>query len=225
MTHTDKVSVVEIPSIKMNRLTLRDQVHQTLLNSITDGTLRPGSVLLETELAESFGVSRGTVREALRSLQQAGLVDSDSRGRSAVHEPTPREIQELFRVRAALEGLAIREIIELPNRQEIVAELRKQLPPTQKGEFNTVLNKDLAFHEQICRASGNTILLNSWKHLEAQMRIGLFAAAREESLEIMDGNRHIPVLDAIENGDPAAAEEIIRAHMEEASLQWDSSMS
>ncbi|WP_156322950.1 GntR family transcriptional regulator [Corynebacterium deserti] len=209
----------------MNRLTLRDQVHQTLLNSITDGTLRPGSVLLETELAESFGVSRGTVREALRSLQQAGLVDSDTRGRSAVHEPNVQEIQELFRVRAALEGLAIREIIELPNRQEIVAELREKLPPTQKGEFTTILNKDLAFHEQICRASGNTILLNSWKNLEAQMRIGLFAAAREESLEIMDGTRHIPVLDAIENGDPAAAEEIIRAHMEEAAQQWASSMS
>ncbi|QDQ19523.1 GntR family transcriptional regulator [Corynebacterium glutamicum] len=208
----------------MNRLTLRDQVHQTLLNSITDGTLRPGSVLLETELAESFGVSRGTVREALRSLQQAGLVDSDTRGRSTVHEPDAQEIQELFRVRAALEGLAIREIIELPNRQEIVETLREQIPPTQKGEFNAVLNKDLAFHEQICRASGNKILLNSWKHLEAQMRIGLFAAAREESLEIMDGTRHLPVLDAIENGDPAAAEEIIRAHMEEAAQQWDSSM-
>ena len=83
------------------------------------------------ELATHLGVSRGTVREALRHLQQEGLVTAGNRGMLRVSTVTPQEVRELFRVRAALEGLAVAEIIASPRKGAAVATLREAL--TQHG--------------------------------------------------------------------------------------------
>ena len=77
---------------KLSRLTLREQVLESLREAVLTGTFRPGDHLGETELAESYGVSRGTVREALRTLEQARLVTSDSRGKVWVRTLRPEEI-------------------------------------------------------------------------------------------------------------------------------------
>jgi len=105
------VSADPLPSL--DRSTLRERALRSLRAAITSGRYRPGDHLGEVELASHLGVSRGTVREALRHLQQEGLVTAGNRGMLRVNSVTPREIRELFRVRAALEGLAVTEIIAL----------------------------------------------------------------------------------------------------------------
>src|SRR6185312_1588614 len=94
---------------------------------ITSGRYRPGDHLGEVELASHLGVSRGTVREALRHLQQEGLVTAGARGMLRVSQLTPTEVRELFQVREALEGLAVAQIIASPRRQDAAEALRKAL--------------------------------------------------------------------------------------------------
>ena len=78
------------------------------------GSYRPGDHLGEVELATGLGISRGTVREALRHLEQEGLVEAGPRGRLRVNSLTAEEIRGLYQVRAALEGLAATTIIRSP---------------------------------------------------------------------------------------------------------------
>lgn len=208
---------------RVNRLTLREQVLENLREAIVTGEFRPGAILTETDLAERYDVSRGTVREALRTLQTAGLVTGDARGTQRVHVPDDREIVEVYRVRAALEGLALREIIASPDRAEYARELRAALPPQDSSlTFIEALNVDLAFHEQLCRLSANTILLESWKRLEDQMRVVLLSSGRTEPLDIMSHAHHAPIVDAIDEGDLDKASQLIYAHMDLAASQWSS---
>src|SRR5919109_131089 len=86
----------------LDRSTLRERALEALRLAITSGQYRPGDHLGEVELASRLGVSRGTVREALRHLQQEGLVVSGARGMLRVRSHTATEVRELFQVRAAL---------------------------------------------------------------------------------------------------------------------------
>src|SRR5919199_1532613 len=104
-----------------DRSTLRERAPGALRSAITSGQYRPGDHLGEVELAGRLGVSRGTVREALRHLQQEGLVTAGARGMLRVRRHSATEIKELFQVRAALEGLAVRLLIASPKRDAAVA--------------------------------------------------------------------------------------------------------
>src|SRR3954451_19186826 len=104
------------PLTSLDRSTLRERALEALRAAITSGQYRPGDHLGEVELGKHLGVSRGTVREALRHLQQEGLVTAGNRGMLRVNALSPTEVRELFRVRAALEGLAVAEIIASPQR-------------------------------------------------------------------------------------------------------------
>jgi len=205
----------------LNRLTLREQVLDALRTAITSGELRPGSDLGEGELAERSGVSRGTVREALRFLQQSRLVSGDARGKLQVHRATQREIAEIFSVRGALEGHAVQTIVALPDRRSRVERLRAALPPeTLDGDFTTHMNLDLAFHERLTELSGNATLLDNWRLLEDRMRIVFFSTGVTQPVPIMARTHHWPIVEAIEVGDAERARRTVHLHMNEASQIW-----
>src|SRR4051795_11151040 len=133
------------PLSNLDRSTLRERALEALRSAITSGQYRPGDHLGEVELGKHLGVSRGTVREALRHLQQEGLVTAGNRGMLRVSSVSPQEIRELFRVRAALEGLAVTEIIASPRHDIAVATLRTALAklPDTPGDFAENLEADL----------------------------------------------------------------------------------
>lgn len=138
-----------------------------------------------------------------------------------MHVPDEREISEVYRVRAALEGLALREIIASPDRDDYARALREAHPPEGGGlNFVEALDIDLSFHEQLCRLSGNEILLETWKRLEDQMRVVLLSSGRAEPLELMGRAHHAPIVDAIEAADLEQATELIYEHMDIAANQW-----
>lgn len=212
---------VSRPVAALNRLTLREQVLESLLNDITSGRLLPGTDLIETELAEGYGVSRGTVREALRFLQQARLVAGDARGKLRVHTASQREIADIFNVRASLEGSAVRDIIGSSTRAEAAVILRNALPPQDMhGDFTTHMNLDLAFHRRICELSGNSTLLDLWRGLEDRMRIVFFSTGEVEPVPIMSKSHHEPIVRCIEEGDVAQAQMTLLRHMNAASRLW-----
>src|SRR3954465_7634113 len=136
------------PLASLDRSTLRERALESVRSAIISGQYRPGDHLGEVELATSLGVSRGTVREALRHLQQEGLVTAGNRGMLRVNSLNPAEVRALFRVRAALEGLAVAEIPASPEREAAVARLRKALAQLADadGDFAARVEADLGFH-------------------------------------------------------------------------------
>lgn len=212
-----------IPGLpKLSRLTLREQVLESLRQAILTGTLRPGDHLAETDLAESYGVSRGTVREALRTLEQAGLATSDSRGKVWVRTLRSEEIEEIFRVRAALEALAVEEII-IKGEQAIAAgELQQLLPPSRREQVSYLdrLSLDLRFHERLCELSGNSTLLETWQGLEGRMRVVMFSPGEGDPINIMNDEHHKPLVTALASGDTTVARGAFFEHMAEAARRW-----
>ncbi len=205
----------------VNRTTLREQVLAQLRESILDGTLPPGTKMAEVDLAAQFGVSRGTVREALRYLQQSGLLEGEERLSLRVRRLSPVEIVELFNVRAALEGQAMRDIINNPDRERLIDELEKRLPVVESEmPYAQRFLIDLQFHEELCRLGGNSVLLTMWESVKDLMRMAVIAPEDEESVQLMSPAHHRPILDALRAGDPDRALTVIRDHMGGAAQSW-----
>src|SRR6187551_2352719 len=192
----DIMAVEPLPSL--DRSTLRERALEALRAAITSGQYRPGDHLGEVELSKHLGVSRGTVREALRHLQQEGLVTAGNRGMLRVNTVSPKEVRELFRVRAALEGLAVSEIIASAEREKAVATLRKGLSrlSDSDGDFATKLEADLGFHLLLCQLSGNAMLVEAWRYLEGRIRVTIMNCETDNAPSMMARKRHAPIVEA-----------------------------
>lgn len=198
--------------------TRRELILTRVREAISSGELPPGTHLAEVELSDALGVSRGTLREALRHLQQEGLLSVDARGRLSVRVVTVQEIGEIFAVRCAIESLAFKEICRSPERPAIVADLTRQLEVLRaaEGDFSAQLEADLAFHERMCRLSGNATLLHTWHTVSGLARAAITAAGPETALHNMAYQRHRPIVDLLEAGDETGGENFLASHMRDA---------
>ncbi|WP_432565702.1 GntR family transcriptional regulator [Kineococcus sp. SYSU DK003] len=204
----------------VDRTTRREQILVKLRDAVSTGALAPGTHLAEIELSESLGVSRGTLREALRHLQQEGLLVSDTRGRLNVRVLTEREVREVFAVRSALEALACEVVCAREDRADVVRALRRQLElMADETSLPEMVNRDLEFHAMLCRASGNETLLQSWLHVSGLARAVITAAGVDAALANMAAQRHAPVVDLLERGDAEGVRRFLRSHMAEAAEQ------
>ncbi|SFS96699.1 DNA-binding transcriptional regulator, GntR family [Saccharopolyspora flava] len=202
----------------LDRMTLRERALVALREAILTGRYGPGDHLGEVEIASQLSISRGTVREALRHLQQEGLVTPGVRGMLRVRSLSPDEIDELFRVRCALEGQAVSEIVESDGLPQIIDELNASLDKLEAatGDLTEQLEADLAFHAQLCALSGNSILLDTWRHLEGPIRVVVMSASTENRRFPMWAGHHRPIVEALERGDADTAVRVLREHMQAA---------
>jgi DNA-binding GntR family transcriptional regulator len=202
----------------LDRSTLRERTLKALRSAIMSGQYRPGERLKEVELAEHLGVSRGTVRQALQHLKNEGLVAVSNRSMLRVNSLSPVQVRELFRVRAALEGLAVKRIIALPERRGVLSTLREALSQLADADENVAdrVDADLGFHLQVCRLSGNSMLVETWRYLEGRIRIVIMAAGLDKAPVMMSRDRHELIIDAIESGDLSAAVTVVNQHMSAA---------
>src|SRR3546814_15615434 len=110
--------------LRLEKTSVRRPALTALRRALTTGQLTPGTHLGETDLSDALQISRGTLREAMRQLQQEGLISAGARGRLSVRHLDAKEIRDIFNVRAALESMAAREPATRPDRTEAVATLR-----------------------------------------------------------------------------------------------------
>lgn len=205
----------------VNRTTLREQVVDGLRAAILQGSFRPGEKMGEVELANQFGVSRGTVREALRTLHNSGLLEGSERNSLFVRRLTGRDITELFQVREALEGQAVTAILASPERDAIVDTLESRLPESLPGmTYAERFEVDLGFHEELVRASGNAMLVSIWSGIKDLMRVTVLADPDESGHALMTKAHHQPIVDAMRTGDPVQARSVLAQHMAAAAEVW-----
>ena len=207
------------PLLGLQKKSLREQALAALRAAITSGELEPGRHLVETELSEMLQISRGTLREALRQLEQEGLLSAGPRGRLSVRHLDAKEIRDIYSVRAALESLAARTLCELPDRQHVISSLKsaiEAMSAAEKSSLQDRVESDLEFHRTMCRLTGNETLLHSWESLEGSIRMSIMFAGRDKGVMNMSVGRHYDIVTAIETGDATLARNTIREHMDTA---------
>lgn len=198
-----------------DKRTLRERCTQHVRDQIISGAIKPGEHLKEVHLSEEMGVSRGTLREALRPLEIEGLIIDDGKRHMRVRELTSQEILDVFEVRSNLETLAARKIVSNDRRQEMTEELRRHLEPLKAPglEFARQLEVDLKFHELLCALSGNPTLLAAWRNLIGQIEMMIIAAGPDKASGRMRFEEHIQLVEAIESGDEEKAVSALQDHM------------
>lgn len=187
-----------------------------ILDAIDTGAYRPGDRLVESELAERFGMSRTPIREALQRLETQSLLSRD--GRSLIVASLDHsQLSELYVVRGELEGLAARLAARHATPEEVRV-LRDMLEADRAllGDPQAMSRANRRFHKQIHLASHNRFLVQQLDLVHRSMALlattSLAAEGRGEgSLE-----EHEAIVIAIENGDGATAGEALRNHISQA---------
>jgi len=208
---------VSIPGIQ--RLTLRDQAITALRDAIVSGRLSPGSHVSEVDTAAQLGISRGTLREAMLTLQNEGLLTSGPRGRLAVRHMSDQELRDLFDVRAALEALAARTLAGSATREQAVAALRAELESMEGAAVDDLdrrMAADMNFHRRLCALTDNDVLLRAWSSLESSILMSITNAGIDRAVHNMNVQRHLDIVEAIASGDQERAASSVRSHMDEA---------
>lgn len=181
------------------------------------GELKPGQRLVETEIAAQFEISRGPVRTALADLAQRGLAEEHGRRGLMVVEMTARDIRELYTVRMALEQAAIAELAKrtagsLPTR--LAALVDRLDEAARAGDHPTAVEADLAFHRELCAATGNGRLLRAWESLADQIRLVIGTLQDEEQAVVTPLYAdHRLIFDALRAGTADVAKRLLDVHL------------
>lgn len=196
---------------------LQERVYEQLKGAILSGEIKPGERLLETQLAQSLGVSRIPLREAIRKLERDGLVVAFPRRGVYASSISPRDIDDVYAVRVVLEGLAARLAAErrtdeqLARLDRIVAEMKEQ---ADRGDSNGLFATGRCFHEAVLEASGNAKLVPLMDLMRSQIerirQLRMRVSARTHDVY----REYAAIRDAIRRGDGATAEAEMRAHVE-----------
>jgi DNA-binding GntR family transcriptional regulator len=143
--------------------TLADQAYEALASSIISGELPPGMRMLEVELAERFGMSRGPLREAMRRLEERRLVERISQRGVRVVRLTGPKLRGIYQVRESLEGMACRLAAQNMTDTEL-AELRQMLEAheayVRDSDDYSQNRRDWDFHDRIARGSKNEMIVS-----------------------------------------------------------------
>ncbi|HRO14402.1 MAG TPA: GntR family transcriptional regulator [Paracoccus sp. (in: a-proteobacteria)] len=187
--------------------------YSLILSAIDNGTYRPGDRLVESELAERFGVSRTPVREALQRLETQAMLTRD--GRSLIVATLDHnQLAELYTVRTELEALAARLAARHATREEarvlnqMVAEDRKII-----GDPQALSRANRRFHHQIHLASHNRYLVQQLDIVHRTMALMAHTSLAAEGRGERAMAEHQAIVDAIAAGDSEAAERALRDHI------------
>ncbi|CAM3603284.1 GntR family transcriptional regulator [Aeromicrobium ponti] len=152
----------------IKRLSLRDEVYETLKNSIVQLDFEPGARLHDKELAEDFGISRTPVREALKRLEDEGLVESTPGSSTRVTPLKEEEASHAFTVAAALHALGARlSIPQLAERDlDLLESANEELELALKQQdFIGAIKADEAFHQIYLQAAKNPEIISALKRI------------------------------------------------------------
>lgn len=152
----------------MDIASLQDGVVNALQKAIFQGQLKMGQRILEDDLANELNVSRATMREALRRLEQVGLVQIKPRHGTFVTQLTLVEIERTCRLRAVLEGLAARYASERLSEEEwkeLAHKVDEMKAAGEAGGLDTFLDLDHKFHERVWELAGDKQLIHILRFL------------------------------------------------------------
>jgi DNA-binding GntR family transcriptional regulator len=195
---------------------LAEQVLEAILGEIATGKLTPGTRIIQEQLATGLGVSRQPVQQALLLLRNQGLL-RDAPGRGLIVAPLdPAYINQMYEVRAVLEGLAFRKAAELNSKVAATkgaALIDKGREAVKSGKVRDLINADKAFHQFVYALSDNPLISPTmdtyWTYTQRVM--GEVLMRNEKPRDVWD--QHEIMLNAIASGNAIEAEAQARQHI------------
>ena len=165
---------------QINRVSVADQVATLLRQRILEGEFRPGTQLQELPLASSLGVSRNTMREAIRILSIEGLLRRSLHRGAAVSQLSLRDVQEIYQLRRMLELPAV--LAARRPDANLLDELRAAVEQYELAvrdrSWSRAVNHDLNFHSLLIRFHGNERLDSFYKNMLGELRVGMVLVDR-----------------------------------------------
>jgi DNA-binding GntR family transcriptional regulator len=194
--------------------TLGQQVSVALEQQIVSGALAPGQRLNADELAQSFGVSRIPVREALRALSAAGWIEIRPRHGAFVRPRSLQELDDLFHVRSMLEAEAAR-LAAKEHAGESLADIKLAhddlAQAIRRSDSVAAAEANSRFHRAVADASGNLVLADLTDQLAKRIR--WYFATVAQSRATHSAEEHSEILAAITGGDGRTAARLAREHV------------
>lgn len=211
---------------------LYDQIYEIMWRKILEGAVPVGKRLRDVEWAENLNVSRTPVREAFRKLQQDGILDPVANGGYTLKVMGPSDLNLLYRCRAVLEALAVRDFKGEISKDDIAA-LYALIERTRQKlalrEFQEVFTLNTQFHRYFINGSQNPYARHVIEHIS---RLTLYARS---SLKLMieknpgltndyvehlylNQTRHQQIVELVEKGDFDGAADCMQNHLFETGI-------
>lgn len=205
----------------VRRTTLLDYATESMRNAILNGELSMGERVNEVTFSNRLNISRSIVREALRQLEQVGLLVRIPFRGTFVREFSEDEIRDLNNLRAALETYAVELVVEqgantvqaLDPLYQIVEQMARIDADKDVAQTNSL---HVTFHQTLQRLAGNQLLSSVWTELEQQFWVAMRASQRslfEEGEAIHFADAHRALVDIVAAGDVDRFRREIRRHV------------
>ncbi|MBK0421896.1 GntR family transcriptional regulator [Leucobacter sp. CSA2] len=211
--------MTELADISLHRVSTAEAVADALVGLIVSGTLRAGEPLRESSLATKLGISRNSLREAIRLLERSRLVKYEIHRGAIVSTPTLTDLEDLYRTRRQLE---LAGVLQEPSEEQLAAITAAftELQNTATHQVaEPIVAADLALHQAIVDLLGSERLSSFYRQIckELVFYFTVLSYTDEEYIdpEISIVSRHQGIYDAIISGDRELAHALLEQHIEE----------
>ncbi len=200
----------------LEHVSLPEAVGRALRHRILNNELPAETRLVEANLAAEFGVSRGTIRDAMRSLQAEGLIAIVPRRYSIVTRMSARDAEDVCYARWVLEDASVSQGFG-GQHAELVKMLRGALEQMSAAagadDMDALVEHDTRFHELLLDTSGRRRLKDLWSMLNSQMGALMRSEIERQGIDLAEAvERHRSLLEAVENSDIPQLRAAVRDH-------------
>ena len=195
--------------------TLRESIASAIRQKILTGELKPGVKLAEQKLAEEFGSSRAPIREALRQLEQEGLIEYSRNVGCSVKKITLEDAYEIYLLRANLEMTAIRYFDGRFSEEDLITMqgILNDMLQVKPGDLLAIVDNDNRFHRVIVQRAGLPRLLKFWDDLNyGSMIAGAKSGPYHDDLAKRQNVIHTELFRALASRDTEAACKAVYDH-------------
>jgi DNA-binding GntR family transcriptional regulator len=200
----------------LEHVSLPEAVGRALRHRILNNELPAETRLVEASLAAEFGVSRGTIRDAMRSLQSEGLIAIVPRRYSVVTRMSREDAEDVCFARFVLEDASVESGLGT-RRRELVKALRLAIDhmsiAARTDDMDALVASDTQFHELLIDVSGRRRLKDLWNMLNSQMGALMRSEIERQGIGLDDAvERHRGLLEAVSDGDISRLRKELRDH-------------
>lgn len=186
-----------------------------LARELLRGICRPGQLVLLSEIASEYQLEESSVLEVFGEFQSLGMLTLSGKSTAIIHNPNPKEMQEVFEVCAALEEIAGR--AAAPALKGNTGKLQRELDIMRSAvrdlNLDCYAEHDVRFHRSILQTAENDVLLRVWDALAFDLRIrATIEKVTKNLVEVVES--HQPIVDALQRGQGREAGLLLRNHIE-----------
>lgn len=220
MTNTSRfAAAVDASAGIIDNRMLPDQVSAFLVRGLIFGNLKPGQRLNEAELSRQLGISRNPIREAVRRLEERGLLVAVPRKGTFVRTFEKRDIDEIFSFRVMVERFAMEQAMPSMTSADIdriAGYVDAMVAAAEVDNEMGLIENDLAFHLEICRLSGNRQTLHAFSNIQAEVQMLITMAEGGFETLMAAAVDHWPIVEAVRTRDPEKAMDAISYHIRDS---------